>query len=216
MALYGASIECISVIDRLEVTHSFPAEFIPASRSLVGLIWDANRQLLYILEDGSRLSCTVRAFYRLDLASGIWTKLADMPACLDVADASCVMPDDGRVCVLAVTDKSTNQRAGYVYKPHCASWEIVPIEYPGVDEDDASRLSVHALHGLPGSRLALFLSPNYGESIQLRIFKLTPGNLLLEEAPMMPMPQGWVGSGVTRSKGALPCRGIGSYGSSGA
>ena len=186
----------MSVIDRLKVTHSFPAEFIPASRSRVGSIWDANRQLLYILEQGPEMpnSCIVRAFYRLDLASGIWTKLADMPACLDVADASCVMPDDGRVCVLAVTDNTTNQRAGYVYKPHCDSWEVVPIEHPGIDEHDATRIhSVHAMHGLPGSRLALFLSPDY-DRYQLRIFKLTPGSLLLQEAPMMPMPQGWEGS----------------------
>jgi hypothetical protein len=50
------------------------------------------------------------------------------------------------------------------------------------------------MHGLPGSRLAVFLSPNY-DRYQLRIFKLTPGNILLqEEAPMMPMPQGWEGS----------------------
>ena len=152
----------MSVIDRLEVTHSFPAEFIPASR-YVSSIWDANRQLLYILEKGSLrpISGVVRAFYRLDLASGIWTKLADMPACLDVANASCVMPDDGRVCVLAVTDKSTNQVVGYVYKPHCDSWEVVPIEHFGIDEHHASILSVHAMHELSGSRLALFLSSDY-------------------------------------------------------
>ena len=67
---------------------------------------------------------------------------------LDTSDASCAMPDDGRVCVLALTDKSRNRRAGYVYDPHCDSWEVVSIENPGVDEHDARIFSISAMCGL--------------------------------------------------------------------
>jgi hypothetical protein len=88
------------------------------------------------------------------------------------------MPDDGRVCVLALTDKSRNRRAGYVYDPRCDSRKVVPIEHAGMAESDVSIPGITATCELPGSRLAVLGMgfSNY-DGYRMRIFTLAPVNL---------------------------------------
>ena len=128
-----------------------------------GEFWDAKRQLMFLLPKavGPQRTC-----YKFELGSGVWDCVAHLPsgAPLEMSSsqlniAGCVMPDDGRLCVVTMDDSIRQRRGVHIYDPVADSWDtatgggafgtalmntLLPRMY----------YAVHGMCGLPGNRIA--------------------------------------------------------------